>query len=43
MADEKKGVKCLLDTIIDRVPHPNVKIAKADDKIKMLISQTESS
>jgi GTP-binding protein len=38
MDDEKSGVKCLLDTIVSRVPYPKVKQSSPEDKIQMLIS-----
>jgi GTP-binding protein len=40
MADAKKDIKVLLDTIIERTPTPNVDINKP---FSMLISQTESN
>lgn len=43
LEDERQGVKCLLDTIVTRVPHPNLKSSSLEDKVEMLISQTESS
>lgn len=42
--DEQKrprvGVNDLLDTIIDRIPHPEV---DQDGQLKMLVQQTESN
>lgn len=40
MTKERKGVDDLLDTIVESIPHPNVKL---EDDLKMLISQTESN
>ena len=40
LSDEKLNIKVLLDTIIDKIPHPKVDLNK---EFTMLVSQTESN